>query len=81
MSILLIPIAPLSRTKSRLSDCFSKEQLKEFTISMFKDLGNKLLKIDCFEEIIVYCNSSEILELAEEEIGEVPTDCEDNKGR
>ncbi len=64
MSILLIPIAPLSRTKSRLRDCFSTEQLKELTIAMFKDLGNKLTEVNCFDEKIVYCNTSEILELA-----------------
>lgn len=64
MSILLIPIAPLSRTKSRLRDCFSTEQLKELTIAMFKDLGNTLTKVNCFDEKIVYCNTSKILELA-----------------
>lgn len=64
MNILLIPIAPLSRTKSRLRKCFSKEQLKDLTIAMFKDLATKLRKVDCFENKIVYCNSSEIIELA-----------------
>ncbi|MHA1490902.1 MAG: hypothetical protein ACTSRI_14805 [Promethearchaeota archaeon] len=64
MSILLIPIAPLSRTKSRLRDCFSKAQLKDLTISMFKDLGNTLNEVKCFEDKIVYCNDREILELA-----------------
>ncbi|MEE9378521.1 MAG: hypothetical protein V3V33_10865 [Candidatus Lokiarchaeia archaeon] len=64
MSILLIPIAPLSRTKTRLKDCFSTEQLKELTIAMFKDLGDTLSKVNCFEEKIVYCNTSKILELA-----------------
>ena len=64
MSILLIPIAPLSRTKTRLKDCFSTEQLKELTIAMFKDLGNTLTKVNCFDEKIVYCNTSKILELA-----------------
>ena len=66
MKLLLVPIAPLSRTKSRLSDCFSPEQLKELTIAIFKDLGAKLLSVDCFDEKIVYCNSTEILELANE---------------
>lgn len=66
MSFLLIPIAPLSRTKSRLRDCFSKEQLKDLTLAMFKDLAKKLEKIDIFDQKIVYCNSSEILELANE---------------
>ncbi|MEJ2296013.1 MAG: hypothetical protein P8Y23_14755 [Candidatus Lokiarchaeota archaeon] len=64
MNILLIPIAPISRTKSRLRKCFSKEQLKELTIAMFKDLAVKLNKVDCFDYKIVYCNSNEILELA-----------------
>ncbi len=64
MSILLIPIAPLSKTKSRLRDCFSKEQLKNLSIALFKDLCNTLLKVNCFDKKIVYCNSSEILELA-----------------
>lgn len=66
MSILLIPVAPLSRTKSRLRDCFSKAQLKKLTITMFKDLGNTLKMVKCFDEKIVYCNNSEILDLAEE---------------
>ncbi len=65
-SILLIPIAPLSRTKSRLRDCFSKELLKDLTIAMFKDLANKVVNIDCFDQKVVYCNSGEILDLAEE---------------
>ncbi|MFX1338573.1 MAG: hypothetical protein ACFFDK_08175 [Promethearchaeota archaeon] len=65
MSYLLIPVAPLSRTKSRLRDCFSKEQLKELTIAMFRDLGNTLSKVDNYKGIVVYCHDSEILELAE----------------
>lgn len=64
MSILLIPIAPLSKTKSRLRDCFSTEQLKELTIAMFKDLGNKLTEVNCYDKKIIYCNSRKILELA-----------------
>jgi 2-phospho-L-lactate guanylyltransferase (CobY/MobA/RfbA family) len=64
MTILLIPVAPLSRAKSRLENYFSREQLKEFTIAMFKDLSNTLLSVDCFEKKIVYCASDEILELA-----------------
>ncbi|MFX1419486.1 MAG: hypothetical protein ACFE9N_11255 [Promethearchaeota archaeon] len=66
MSILLIPIAPLIRTKSRLRDCFSKEQLKELTIAMFKDLGKTLTDVDCFDQKIVYCNDPEILDLAKD---------------
>ena len=65
MSILLIPIAPLSRTKSRLRDCFPKELLKELTVAMFKDLASKVVKVDCFDQKIVYCHNNEILELAE----------------
>jgi len=65
MSILLIPIAPLSRTKSRLRDCFPKELLKDLTIAMFKDLATKVVNIDCFDQKIVYCHDNEILELAE----------------
>ncbi|NHJ20327.1 MAG: hypothetical protein EAX91_05245 [Candidatus Lokiarchaeota archaeon] len=65
MSILLIPIAPLSRTKSRLRDCFPKELLKDLTIAMFKDLANKVVTLNSFDQKIVYCHDSEILELAE----------------
>jgi len=66
MSILLIPIAPLSRTKSRLRDCFPKGLLKELTIAMFKDLAKKVQNVDSFDHKIVYCHNNEILELAEE---------------
>ena len=65
MSILLIPIAPLSKTKSRLRDCFSPKQLRELTIAMFHDLGNTLTDVKCFDKKIVYCNTPEILEIAE----------------
>jgi len=65
MSILLIPIAPLSRTKSRLRDCFPKELLKDLTVAMFKDLASKVKNLDCFDQKIVYCHDNEILELAE----------------
>jgi len=66
MSTLLIPIAPLSRTKSRLRDCFSKELLKDLTIAMFNDLAKKVSSLGCFDNKIVYCNSDEILSLARE---------------
>ena len=66
MSILLIPVAPLSRTKSRLRDCFSLEQLKDLTIAMFKDLCTTLAEVECFEHKIVYCITPEILEIAED---------------
>ena len=65
MSILLIPIAPLSRTKSRLRDCFPKGLLKDLTIAMFNDLAKKVQNVDCFDCKIVYCHDEEILELAE----------------
>ena len=65
MSILLIPIAPLSRTKSRLRDCFPKGLLKDLTIAMFKDLAKKVQNVDSFDCKIVYCHDEEILELAE----------------
>lgn len=66
MSTLLIPIAPLSRTKSRLRDCFPKGLLKDLTIAMFKDLAKKVQNVDCFDCKIVYCHNEVILELAEE---------------
>ncbi len=66
MSSLLIPIAPLTRTKSRLRACFTVEQLKELTIAMFKDLGTILAKVNFFDHKIVYCNTPEILELSED---------------
>ncbi|MBY8979834.1 MAG: hypothetical protein KGD72_05555 [Candidatus Lokiarchaeota archaeon] len=66
MSILLIPIAPLSRTKSRLRDCFPKGLLKDLTIAMFKDLAKKVQNVDSFDSKIVYCHDEEVLELAEE---------------
>ena len=65
MSILLIPIAPLSKTKSRLRDCFSAKQLRDLTIAMFHDLGRTLSQVKCFDKKIVYCNAPEILEIAE----------------
>ncbi|MFX0082196.1 MAG: hypothetical protein ACFE94_10635 [Candidatus Hodarchaeota archaeon] len=80
MSTLLIPVAPLSRTKSRLRDCFSVEKLKDFTMAMFKDLAKTLTEVRCFEHKIVYCHASEILKIAEdfgliaikEELSDVP---------
>jgi 2-phospho-L-lactate guanylyltransferase (CobY/MobA/RfbA family) len=65
MSSLLIPVAPFSYTKSRLRDCFSIEELKDFTIAMFKDLGKTLTEVKCFKHKIIYTNSTEILELTE----------------
>jgi 2-phospho-L-lactate guanylyltransferase (CobY/MobA/RfbA family) len=64
MSTLLVPVAPLSKTKSRLKDCFSTKQLKELTIAMVNDLGKTLTKVNCFDHMLVYCNSPEILDLA-----------------
>lgn len=66
MSYLLIPVAPLSKSKSRLRDCFSADQLSQFTIALFKDLASTVLKLDCFEEIAVYCNSEQILKIGRE---------------
>lgn len=66
MSVLLIPVAPLSRTKSRLRDCFSDTQLKDLTIAMFRDLGKTLTEVNCFDHKIVYCNTPEILALAKD---------------
>lgn len=66
MSILLIPVAPLSRTKSRLRDCFSNNQLRDLTLAMFKDLIRTLTKVKCFDKQIVYCNTDEILDFAED---------------
>ena len=65
MSVLLLPVAPLSRTKSRLRDCFSKSDLKALSIAMFEDLAIKLSRVDCFDEKIVYCNDDSILQSAE----------------
>jgi len=66
MSILLIPVASLSKTKSRLRDIFTRDQLKYLTIAMLKDLFSKILEIKLQINSLVYCNSSEILDLAEE---------------
>ena len=66
MSILLIPVAGLGKTKTRLREYFSNDQLKQLTIAMFKDLGKILLDVDCFDKKIVYCNTSEILDLADD---------------
>ncbi len=65
MTILIIPIAPLSRTKSRLRKYFSNDQLVELTIAMFKDLGKTLSNVSCYNQKVVYCNALEILDLAE----------------
>ncbi len=66
MSFLLIPIAPLSKSKSRLIGCFTREQLKDFTLAMVKDLVFTLKNVKNYSCIIVYCNSTEILEIASE---------------
>ncbi|MBY9003914.1 MAG: hypothetical protein KGD73_08080 [Candidatus Lokiarchaeota archaeon] len=66
MTTLLIPVASLSKTKSRLKDIFSREQLKNFTIAMLKDLFSKISQTKLQINSLVYCNSSEILDLAEE---------------
>ncbi len=66
MSYLLIPVASLSKTKSRLGDIFTPDQLKDLTIAMLKDLFSKISQIKLQINSLVYCNSSEILDLAEE---------------
>jgi 2-phospho-L-lactate guanylyltransferase (CobY/MobA/RfbA family) len=66
MNSLLIPVSPLPRAKSRLKSVFTEEQLKNFTISLFKDFALKVSTVKAFENKLVYCTSPEILELAEE---------------
>ena len=66
MNSLLIPVSPLSKAKSRLKSVFSEDQLKNFTISLFKDFALKVSMVKAFENKLVYCTSPEILELAEE---------------
>ena len=65
MNCLLIPVSPISRAKSRLRSVFSETQLKNFTISIFKDFAMKVSDLKSYEIKLVYCNSPEILELAE----------------
>jgi len=65
MTILVIPISPLERAKSRLRSVFSKEKIKQLIISMVKDLGEKLSNIDCFESVIVYCGDKAIIDLVD----------------
>ena len=65
MNCLLIPVSPISRAKSRLKSVFSDIQLKDFTISIFKDFAIKICDLKSYENKLVYCNSPEILELAE----------------
>ena len=64
MSTLIIPIAPLHRSKSRLEKSLTRSQIKEFTIAMVKDLGTILMDVHCFNQKILYCASEEILEMA-----------------
>jgi 2-phospho-L-lactate guanylyltransferase (CobY/MobA/RfbA family) len=66
MNSLLIPVSPLPRAKSRLKSVFSEEQLKNFTLSLFKDFALKVTTVKAFENKLVYCTSPEILELADE---------------
>ncbi|TFG17723.1 MAG: hypothetical protein EU533_08155, partial [Promethearchaeota archaeon] len=65
MNCLLIPVSPISRAKSRLKSVFSDTQLMDFTISIFKDFAIKVCDLKSYENKLVYCNSPEILELAE----------------
>ena len=64
MSTLIIPIAPLHRSKSRLEKCLTRSQIKEFTVAMVKDLANTLMDVHCFDQKILYCESEEILDMA-----------------
>ena len=66
MNSLLIPVSPLPRAKSRLKSVFSESQLKDFTLSLFKDFALNVSMVKAFENKLVYCTSPEILELAEE---------------
>jgi 2-phospho-L-lactate guanylyltransferase (CobY/MobA/RfbA family) len=66
MTTLLIPVASLSKTKSRLGDIFTRDQLKNLTIAMVKDLFSKITRTRLQIDSLVYCNSSEILDLAED---------------
>ena len=65
MKCLLIPVSPISSAKSRLKTVFSETQVKEFTISIFKDFAIKVSDLKAYDNKLVYCNSPEILELAE----------------
>lgn len=65
MNTLLIPVAPLERSKSRLLDNFSRDKLRKLTLALMIDMATILSKAGCFDKIIIYCKSPEILEIAE----------------
>ncbi|MGV9174106.1 MAG: hypothetical protein ACOC44_14990 [Promethearchaeia archaeon] len=65
MTILFIPVASLSKSKSRLSDCLTQIQRQEFTIALFKDFAEKIENLDIFQEKVIYSPDNKILELAE----------------
>ncbi|MHA1147296.1 MAG: hypothetical protein ACTSR8_03535 [Promethearchaeota archaeon] len=64
MSILAIPVAPLSKAKSRLNECFSREQIRDLIKAMLRDMYDNLKSLDLFNVIIIYSQDREILELA-----------------
>jgi 2-phospho-L-lactate guanylyltransferase len=66
MSYLIIPVASLTNSKSRLEDIFTRDQLKDLTIAMLKDLFHKISQLKTPLNTLVYCNSTEVLDLAEE---------------
>jgi len=66
MSVLAVPVSPLSHTKRRLAKVLSNKQLEELTLAMVKDFCKKTLDLNCFSEKIVYCYTPQVLELSEE---------------
>ena len=65
MTILFIPIASLSRSKSRLADCLTQEQRQKFTLALFRDLAQKIQDLSIFQAKIIYSPDKQILDLAE----------------
>ncbi|MFO8018898.1 MAG: hypothetical protein R6U96_09700 [Promethearchaeia archaeon] len=65
MTILFIPVADLSKSKSRLTECFTPEQRQDFTRALFKDLAEKVTSLDAFRAKVVYSPDERILKLAE----------------
>ncbi len=65
MTIVLIPVAPLWRSKSRLEPCLSRENLVNFTLVMLEDMLTTLSEVNEFEKIIVFSQDKEVLELAQ----------------
>ncbi|MBN1801859.1 MAG: hypothetical protein JW891_10155 [Candidatus Lokiarchaeota archaeon] len=65
MTIVLIPVAPLSRSKSRLENCLSRENLINLTLAMLEDMLITLTEVNKFKEIVVFGQDQETLDLAE----------------